>query len=162
MRNLNEAGDHLFPRMSQCLSNWSVDFRLEALNGSLDDASCGEVGVRFVRELLETLPEEEHDLNLSGDLAMLYFALHRDAEAERCCQKLIHNHPDCAVGYIVLSDGLIGSSRNRPAPPVRLQRAIELLEAALAYPVKDADDFDVPARLARARALLLKARHSGQ
>ncbi len=49
MKNLSDASDQLFPRMSQCLSNWSVDFVHESLNASLDDTSCGELGIHLFR-----------------------------------------------------------------------------------------------------------------
>jgi hypothetical protein len=135
MRNLTDAGERLFPRMSQHLSNWGVDFRLEALNGSLDDVSCGEFCIRFIREMLEALPEADRDLNSSEDLAMLHFHLHRDGEAEQLCQRLIHDHPDRAVGYVTLSDDLRRHSSNEVPDPVSLQRAIHLLNQTLAYPV---------------------------
>ena len=119
MHDLHGAGERLFPRMSQCLSNWSVDFRLEALNGVRRDAACGEVGVRLIQELLEALPGEDEELNLSGDLAMLYFDLHREAEAERYCQRLVQDHPDRAVGYVVLSDRLLHRASTQSAPDRR-------------------------------------------
>ena len=50
MRDLSTAGGCLFPQMSQCLSNWSVDFRLEAVNASLSDLPSGEIGIRFCRD----------------------------------------------------------------------------------------------------------------
>ncbi len=157
MRNLNDAGERLFPRMSQCLSNWSMDFVQESLNASLDDRDCGQRGIRFIRELLEALPEEDNRLIMSGDLARLFFHLQRDAEAEQHCQNLIHDHPDRAVGYVTLSDGLLRSSLKGASDPLRIQRAIRILEQALAYPVKDADDFDLAARLSDAREALSKA-----
>ncbi len=154
MRDLHEAGERLFPRMSQCLSNWSVDFRMEAVNAARRDAACAELGIRFVQELLESLPGADEDLNLSGDLAMLYFSLQRHAEGECWCQQLIRDHPDCAVGYIHLSDELTRRASNHPDPAACLHHARQLLERALAYPVKDTDDFDVPARLKDVRAEL--------
>ena len=155
LKNLDGAGERLFPRMSQCLSNWSGDFRLEALNASLDDAHCGEIGIRFIRELLEAFPQEDDRLNFRGDLALIYFHLRRDAEAEESCQQLIRDHPERAMGYVTLSDRLLGR-RSKAAPDrAKVQRAIDLLEQALAYPVEDAEDFDVASRLATARGLLL-------
>ncbi len=157
IKNLQEAGDRLFPNMSQCLSNWGTDFRLEALNGSIDDARCGEVGVRFILELLEALPGESEDLHWHGDLAMIYFHLHREAEAEQRCQDLMRDYPDRAIGYISLSQALHHSATRGVPDPARLRRAIQLLEQALAYPVKDADDFDIAGRLADVRGSLSKA-----
>jgi hypothetical protein len=154
MKDMQDAGEGLFPGMSQCLSNWCVDFRLEAVNGALEDRPCGEVGIRFIQEVLARLPEEDKDLNLSGDLGMLYFAVGRDTEGEQLCQQLIRNHPDCAVGYVIWSDELHRRFRKGLTGLDDLRRGIQLLEQALAYPVNDAENFDVPARLADARELL--------
>jgi hypothetical protein len=153
MRDIQKAGEDLFPHMSQCLSNWCVDFRLEAINGALKDGQCGEIGIRFLQEVLARLPAADQDLNLSGDLGMLYFAVGRDVEAEQHCQQLIRAHPDRAVGYVILSDELLRRFRKGLVGYDQLRRGIQLLEQALAYPVKDADSFDVPARLADARKL---------
>ncbi len=153
MKDLQDAGEEIFPHMSQCLSNWCVDFRLEAVNGALKDRQCGEIGIRFILNVLARLPEEDKELNLSGDLGMLYFAVGRDAEGEACCQQLIRAHPDHADGYVILSDELIRRFRRGVAGRDQLQRGIQLLEQALAYPVADPENFDVPARLADAREL---------
>jgi tetratricopeptide (TPR) repeat protein len=154
VKDLDEANERFFPKMSQCLSNWSQDFRIEALNGSLTDARCGESGLRFMSELLAILPNAEENLNISGDLAMLCFNLRRDAEAEQQCQRLIREHPDRAIGYVSLADGLLRDSFKGAHDPARIQRAIRILEQALAVPVEDAADFDLPSRLAEARRLL--------
>jgi SEC-C motif-containing protein len=161
MGSLNEAGEELFPRMSQCLSNWCVDFRLELRNASVNDKECGEIGVRFIREVLQALPKEETRSNLLGDLGELLFHLQRNTEAEQCCEKLFHDYPDQAIGYVTLADGLLGSSFRGACDPPRIQRAIGVLEAALARPVKDAEDYDVAKRLFDARELLSKASSSG-
>lgn len=153
MRDMQEAGEALFPHMSQCLSNWCVDFRLEAINGALKDRQCGEIGIRFIQEVLARLPAEDQDLHLSGDLGMLYFSVGRDAEAEQHCQQLIRAHPDRAVGYVIQSDELVRRFRKRLVGQDQLRRGVQLLEQALAYPVKDSENFDVPARLADAREL---------
>lgn len=160
MTNLEEAGERLFFGMSQCLSNWSQDFRLEAINASVKNPECGELGIRFIRELLAALPEEEERLQVTGDLAMLYFNLQRDAEGEDCCQKLIRDHPERATGYVHLSDGLLRDSFRGAPDSARIRRAIDLLERALAKPVTDAEDFDVASRLAEARDLLSKSARS--
>lgn len=118
---------------------------------------AGELGIRFIQGLCAAWPAGPEQVHLRGDLAMLYFHLHREAEAEQCCLELIHDHPDSATGYVDLSDGLLRSSMKGVPDPARCQRAIQILEQALAYPAKDADDYDVSARLADARALLSKA-----
>src|SRR5947209_20495892 len=70
MKHLDEAGERLFPGMSQCLFNWGTDLRLEAAHASFRDTESGGFGIRFIRELLEALPGENEDLNWQGDLAM--------------------------------------------------------------------------------------------
>jgi hypothetical protein len=87
-------------------------------------------------------------------LEILHFHLHQDAEAERLCQQLIQEYPDRAVGYVTLSDALRRHSPKEGSDPVFLQRAIHLLERALDYPVQDAENFDLPGRLADAREAL--------
>src|SRR5262249_433470 len=154
MRDLNHAGERIFDRMSQCLSNWSSDFSMEAFNSSLQDPQCGEIGIRFIRELLETLPAEAEHLNLMGDLASIYFHLNRDDEAEQWCNQLIQNYPNHSIGYVTLCDGLLHLGPRRDRDSARIRRAIRVLEQALAYPVEDAEDFDLASRLAEARQSL--------
>jgi hypothetical protein len=154
--NLDEANDRFFPHMSQRLSNWAGDFCLEAINGSLDDPRCGELGIHFIGELLNALPGESKHLNFQADLATLYFHTQRLAEGEQFCEQIIRDHPDRAVGYAALADGLLGRPFTKAPTPVSIQRAIAVLEQALASPVTDAEDFDLTARLAGARELLPK------
>ena len=153
LKDLSQAGEKVFAHMSQHLGNWGVDFRLEALNGALRDPNCGEVGIRFIREVLETLPESDSDLNFSGDLGMLYFEVGRDVEGEQWCRGLMESHPDRAVGYVTLSDELLRRYRKGQAGREDLARGIQLLEEALARPVTDAKNYDVESRLAEARSL---------
>ncbi len=42
----------------------------------------GELGIHFIRELLESLPNEDDGSSCSGDLAMLLFQLRVDSENE--------------------------------------------------------------------------------
>jgi hypothetical protein len=154
IETVEEAGEQLYPRMSQCLSNWSHDFTFEALNGSLDDSRCGELGLRFIREILTAFPEDEGAASLSGDLGMLLFNLRRDAEAEDHCRRLVMQNPDSAIGYVTLADGWLREAYRGKAAREKTEQAVRLLEQAIARPVKDASHFDLPARLKDARALL--------
>ena len=154
VRSLKEATDRFYPRMSQNLPNWAGDFCLEALNGSLKAPRCGELGIQFIRELLEALPGESEELNFQGDLATLYFHTHQIAEGEKCCEQLMRDHPDRSIGYVVLSDQLRDSHSEKAPDTSSIQRAITLLEQALARPVTDAEDFDLADRLTQARKLL--------
>jgi hypothetical protein len=150
MRNLSSAGEVLYPRMSQCLSNWSVEFRIECLN----DIASGHLGIRFCRQLLAALPAEDENLNVSGDLAMLCFNAGRDEEGEQCCQQMIAKRPDHPSGYVHLSDELVRHYSRGRTDDGAVRRAIELLERALAYPVADAEQWDLAKRLAEARKIL--------
>ena len=154
IRSLKEANDRFFPHMSQSLPNWAGDFCLEALNGSLEALRCGELGIQFIRELLEALPEESEKLNFQGDLANLYFNTHQTPEGEKCCEQLMRDHPDRAIGYVVLSEELLDKRPAKTPNTSSVQRGITLLEQALAHPVKDAEEFDLADRLAQARKLL--------
>ena len=154
MKDLSRAGESLFPRMSQCLSNWSVDFRLEAVNFSLDDLRAGEIGIRFCGELIELLPDADHDLNVSGDLSMLYYHVGDTEQGDRCCQQLIEKRPDLPAGYAHLTDELVRRYSKGQADADLLHRAIQLLEQALAYPVQGAESWNLASRLANARKLL--------
>ena len=129
---------------------------MEAMNASIGDPRCGEIGIRFITELLQALPEEKEDLNYVGDLAMIYQHLGRDAEAEQCCRSLIQDHPDRAMGYVTLSDGLLWNSFRDTVEQSKIQKAIKVLEQALAIPVTGASDFDISSRLDDAKKLLSK------
>jgi len=154
--SLQQTNDLFFPHMSQMLSNWSGDFCLEAVNGALTDMRCGEFGIRFIRELLHTLPDESKVLNFQGDLAALYFRTQRIAEGEQCCEQLIRDHPDRALGYAVLADSLLDTPPGKTLASDSIESAIIVLEQALARPVTDAEDFDLVERVAEARRLLAK------
>jgi hypothetical protein len=154
-KTLEEANRHLYESMSQHLGNWDVDFRMAALNGR--DPRCAEIGIRYITDLTAARPEDEHRLTRQGDLAMLHFKLGHDLEAEQCCRQTIQEHPARAVGYITLADGWLRDSFRGAPDPDRINRAIALLEQALAYPVTDAKDYDLSERLADTRALLRDA-----
>lgn len=154
-KTLQEVHRHLFKSMSQHLGNWDVDFRIAALNGR--DPQCGEIGIRYITELAAALPEDEDRLTRQGDLAMLHFKLGHHLEAEQCCRQIIQEHPECAIGYVTLADGWLRDSWRGAPDPDRINQAIALLEQALAYPVIDAESFNLSKRLTDTRALLRDA-----
>lgn len=61
-------------------------------------------------------------------------------------ERLIADAPDQAVGYVDLAEELAFDDNKSTAEDV--DRAVRLLEQALAYPVKDADEWDIADRLA--------------
>jgi hypothetical protein len=62
--------------------------------------------------------------------------------------------PDHPSGYVHLSDELVRRCSRGRADDGAVRRAIELLERALAYPVADAEQWDLSKRLAEARKIL--------
>ncbi len=151
MRRVSEADRRVFPGMTHLLFNWVRDVSMEALNGSVDDRVCAEIGIRFIGELLETFPDEDGDLHFRADAATMHFHCGRAEEGERLCLKLIAEHPDRAAGYVGLADEL-GSQVRRSPRPADVARAIALLEQALARPVADAKEYDLARRLKECRA----------
>lgn len=149
--SLMEAEDQLYPRMSQCLANWVQDFSMAAMNGCGADPRCGEIGLRFLRELVEAFPGNPDNPTLRADAATIRFQMGQGAEAEAECLRLIQEYPDHAVGYATLSDGLLINAHEGTVEAATVRRAIQLLEQAAAIPVKDAARFDLESRLNLAR-----------
>jgi len=133
---------------TQSLFNWVQDLSVEILNAALGDPRYALLGIRFMREFLDQFPDEHAHLilNFRCDLADLHFYLGGDMEGERLFLEIIEEFPDRPEGYIRLSDALT-SSRRHASGAVDCDRAIQVLEMALSYPVVDADDYDVGARL---------------
>ena len=52
------------------------------------------------------------------------FHLHQDGEAEQCCQKLMRDHPEQAIWYVILADGLLRYPMKGVPHLLRLQRAV--------------------------------------
>ena len=152
--DLSSVGDRLFPRMSQCLANWGVDFRMELANAAVDDPRLAELGIRFIREIHASFPDSQDAPTTQADLTRLLFAAGRDAEAEDCAQRIIDAHPRDPQGYVALTDEWTFRGARRPDGAASLRRAIDLLEAALHLPVDRAEDYDLQQRLADARKAL--------
>lgn len=57
-----------------------------------------------------------------------------------------------ATGRVMLSDALVRRASREGAKAAPLERAVRLLEQAVAYPVRDAENFDVTARLKAKKA----------
>lgn len=137
---------------TQCLFNWVQDYALELHNAALVDTRYAEAGVGLCQDVLAQFPDEEEIFVtvFRADLGEFYFLAGRQDEGERILLELIGDHPDSSAGYARLSDLLAYGARQNDAP-IDLQRAIDLLETALAKPVADAADFDLAARLSDLR-----------
>ena len=142
---------------TQSLMNWLQDYALELQNAALVDTRHAEAGMRLCHDVLAQFPDDDEIFVTAfrGDLGEFYFLAGRPEEGERILSELIADHPDSSIGYARLSD-LLGHGVRPNDPPIDLQRAIDLLETALAKPVADAEDFDLAARLSD-----LRSQHNG-
>lgn len=127
------------------LFNWTQDFSMELLQAAHQDARYAELGLRYLRELLDQFPDEDglYRFNAQADQGEFLFRLGRGKEGERLLLDLIREHPEQAGGYCRLAEKLLASDP---------KRALALLEQARDYPVRDARDWDLDERLEAARA----------
>lgn len=147
MRTLDDATPVF--QGTQCLSNWVQDFSTALHNASLRDPRFAEAGIGFMREVLDQFPDENDSLrmNFSSDIATLHFRSGHEEEGERLFREIIRDRPHDAQGYVKLADELGAFRAAVDNRPVDYDRAIALLEEALARPVTDADDWDLADRL---------------
>lgn len=139
----------------QCLYNWVQDFALELHNAALTEPRYARIGVRLCKEVLAHFPGEEgwFVTNFRADLGEFHFLAGAPAAGERVLLALIRDHPDRAIGYARLAD-LLGRGPAPDRAPLDRERARELLEQALAWPVIDAAEYDLERRLAELRELV--------
>lgn len=83
----------------------------------------------------------------STSLARAHFLNGEPEAGEAAGRELIAEYPTSACGYVTLADALVHDVAGTPD----YDRAIAVLTAALAVPVQDAKDDDVPLRLKRLR-----------
>ena len=96
-----------------------------------------EVLGQFVDEALNTV------LNFRCELGSLLFLADRCEEGEAVLQSIIREYPALSCGYAELSTAMGYTTHGTPNYP----RAIAILEQALAFPVVDAEDWDLEVRL---------------
>lgn len=139
-----DAADAMF-RISQFFGNWIQDFTMEIRNAATSDQKYAEIGIRVVHEVLYQFVDEKLDtvLNFRCELGSFLFQADRCEEGEAVLQTVISEHPDRSCGYAELSTAMGYTMHGMPDYP----RAIAILEQALAYPVVDADDWDLDVRL---------------
>jgi len=136
-------------KITQFFGNWIQDFEMAIANAAHNDSKYAKMGIRIIREVLDHFDGENEGtiLNYRCDLGRLLFRDGRAEEGREVLQSVICESPHFSHGYVVLSDELSASHNAHQDIP----RAIALLEQALAYPAKDASDWDVKARLADLR-----------
>jgi hypothetical protein len=94
--------------------------------------------------------DELFRINFRADLGEFHFRTGENTEGEHVLLELIREHPDRATGYVRLAD-YFGYGPTPNSGPIDRERALELLEQALARPVTDAADYDLEMRLAELR-----------
>ena len=136
----------------QFLFNWVQDFALELSNAALKERRYAAIGIQLCKEVLAHFPGEDElfQINFRSDLGEFHFRAGENSEGERVLLELIRDHPDCAAGYVRLAD-VFGYGPTPNSEPVDRERAVELLEQALARPVSDAAHYDLEKRLAEFR-----------
>ncbi len=144
-----EAADAVF-KVTQNFNNWIQDFETALENAAVGNRNYADIGIRLTRSVLAQFVDENMDtlLNFRCDLGRFLFLADRCDEGENILQAVIRAHPEKACGYVVLSDELETHARGRSD----YSRAIALLEQALSYPVKNADEWDIDKRLADLRS----------
>jgi hypothetical protein len=137
---------------TQCLFNWVQDFELELLNAALEERRYAKIGIQLCKEVLAYFPGEDElfRTNFRANLGEFYFRAGENAEGEHVLLELIRDHPDRAAGYVRLAD-VFGYGPTPNSEPIDRERALGLLEQALARPVTDAADYDLEMRLAELR-----------
>jgi hypothetical protein len=137
---------------TQCLFNWVQDFELELLNAALEERRYARIGIQLCKEVLALFPGENElfRTNFRANLGEFHFRAGENAEGEGVLLELIRDHPDRAAGYVRLAD-CFGYGPPPNGKPIDRERALELLEQALARPVTDAADYDLEMRLAELR-----------
>jgi hypothetical protein len=134
------------------LYDWVQDFALELYNAALDEIRYAQIGIGLCQDILTQFPDENElfRLNFRADLGQFYYLAGRDTEGERVLLDLIRDHPDRAAGYARLAE-ILTDGVGPQDPPRDLQRAVQLLEAAIARPVSDAAAYDLQNRLDQLR-----------
>ena len=153
MRTIDDAAA-VFSGM-QALYNWIQDYMLELRTAAVKDRGYADTGVRLCEEVLAQFPDEDELflINFRGDLGELLCLAGKPERGERVLLELIRDYPDTAAGYARLAD-LLGYGPTPGSEPIDRQRAVQVLEEALARSVTDAADYDLELRLSDMRRSL--------
>ena len=118
---------------------------METRNVAIREPKVGEMGIQIIHEVLGQFVNEDLNtiLYFRGELGSLLFQTGRSEDGEAVFQSMIREHPEQSRGYAELAGAIGCSTHGTPDFP----RAIAILEQALAYPVVDAADYDLEARL---------------
>lgn len=108
----------------------------------------------FVEEVKVRFRAESADFLREMDAELAYFLSHAGHldEAVEICERLIAEHPGEARGYLALADIYLGEGA------AELERAADVLQRALDYPVEGADELELLGRIEELRALFPRAK----
>lgn len=152
----------LSPKMTSCqltlpvydgsfhLADWLQDYCSVIHNIALNDTVMAKKGATFCTQVLLQFPHEDDLLleNFRASQGEFHFLAGEASKGEEILLKLIADKPHRSIGYAYLADMLGESNFNiGEDQPIDLQRGIALLEKGLAYPVEDAEDYDLEKRL---------------
>jgi hypothetical protein len=129
----------------QFMLNWTQDLCQELRNASLRQPEYVAPGIRYCEQVIAQFTEEQRSVldYFRCDMADLLVLAGERQKAQAILTEIIEARPDEAIGYVQLAEALTLRSDD----PADRQRAVSLLEQALARPVVDAGDWDVEARL---------------
>ena len=144
VQTLRQA-DALFPGLNS-LGNMRGDFETELHNLALRDQDMARRGLEISERMAARFSADTTNRGLRRQQAELLFMLGKTREGEALLDQVIADYPDHPGAYASLADHL-GHGFPGPGRPVDLPRAIAVLERALARPVDDAEDWDLPERL---------------
>lgn len=142
-----EEADAVFSGLNT-LGNWLWDAEDAIHNGSLDDPDLAREGIAWCKALVERFPETERSRSLRRQEGELHVSLGEPEHAEAIALALRNDDPDDALGYVALADIYDSRRAGRLHDP---KRALEVLEEALARPVRNPEDYDIEGRVAYLR-----------
>ncbi|MCC7375985.1 MAG: SEC-C domain-containing protein [Verrucomicrobiales bacterium] len=145
MKSLEDANDRIFGGRSQTLTAWVPQFTGHALARIGESPNAASEGMGIFQQLFERFPEQAADLTMRAKFGLLHMRCGQREVGIQILERLIAEAPDRAVGYVELAEEL--AFEDPDATDEDRQRAIRLMEQAIAYPVKDADEWDLEDRL---------------
>ena len=132
------------------LVNWIQDYCAALHNVALNNEATAKAGASFCSQVLLQFPDESENLqeNFRASMGEFHYLAGAPAVGEKVLTELIADRPHRAIGYAYMAD-MVGESKFNLGhdQPIDLPRAIHLLEQGLAYPVEDAEDYDLEKRL---------------
>ena len=139
--------DEVFPGL-QSVGNWIGDAQVELHNSALGKPRAARRGLRWCRQLVERFPDDPAFRDLRREEAEFHLQLGAPKRGLAIIEALREEDPNDAMTYATLADW-----HGHALTPRDVTRAIELLEKALARPVRNAEDWSLQGRLDELREL---------